>query len=443
MKKIVLGVVAVILLAAIIAAAVYWEIRPQIITLKDGTTLKLVAVTYGKHHSYKGIKLNQPMNGPFRRGRGMPENTNDTVVVWLEVHHKGGNQNRFGNQYQLFVYDPDNTACVATWQSMNRNKAGAEIQAFTLNAYPRRSSKMILRIGSWGNGGGMKLAKGQFVVPNPGPRSYPDWTPEPMPDTQSDGDLDVTMTKCVAGDTGIMFGGGDMSARNDPMHKSVRLAFHMVQNGSDATNWQPVAVETSDATGNQVGMYSWGTGSDRGDTNNDATINYQWGLWPSEPAWKLRVEMSRTSGFTDAETWSVTNVPVHKGTWQDLWNYQFNQRGQRKNSQTNSAFALGTVNGHQVSIFPVIQTTDQNWGPDQKPGGVRVVVDPELPEGYRMTVLATNERGRSLQSWGPNGGGGGAYVSQFQDLGNAKSVNLTIAIHKSRFVEFTVKPTTK
>ena len=52
----------------------------------------------------------------------------------------------------------------------------------------------------------------------------------------------------------------------------------------------------------------------------------------------------------------------------------------------------------------------------------------------------TDEQGRSLQCWGPNGGGGTESI-QIQDMRNAKSLNVTIAIHKSRFVEFTVKPT--
>ena len=48
--------------------------------------------------------------------------------------------------------------------------------------------------------------------------------------------------------------------------------------------------------------------------------------------------------------------------------------------------------------------------------------------------------GPQSANWGPNGGGGTETI-QIQDMRNAKSLNVTIAIHKSRFVEFTVKPT--
>ncbi len=433
MKRIFLWSVALLLLAGIITVAVCWEIRPQVITLKDGTKVALVGVTYGKHHVFKGIKT----AGPFRHGRSTLDTTNNALVVWIESQRKG--ENRFGNNYQLFVYDPANTACVGAWQSTSTHvKAGTDVQAFTLNAFPRRDSKIILRVGSWGNGAGMKLAKGQFVISNPGPRSFTEWQPDPMPDTQSDGDLDVTLTKCVIGGRGFFFGGGDMSSK-DPMHKGVQVAFHTVQNGSVATNWQPVKIETSDATGNQVGMNSWSNGQH--DTNNDSMMTYQWGLWPNEPAWKLRVEMSRTSGFTEAETWVVGSVPIHKGSWQDLWNFQGRRFGNnQENNQTNSAFAQGDINGIHLSLFRIVQITDQNWGMNQHPGGLRVAVHPDLPEGYRLSAIVTNEHGHTLQSWGPNGGGG-SYIFQFPDIGDAQSLNVTLALHKSRFVEFTVKPT--
>lgn len=443
MKKIILCCAGLILLAGIVAAAMYWELRPQVITLKDGTKLTLVGVTYGTHHVFKGIRT----PGSFTaHGRTTLNTSNETAVVWIEAQHKGGYS---WQNYQVFVYDPENTACVSTWQTTSKHiKAGTDVQAFTLNAYPRRDSKIIVRIGSWGNGGGMKLAKGEFVVSNPGPRSFTEWQPDPMPDTQSDGDLDVTLTKCVIGGRGFFFGGGDNSTK-DPMHKGVQVAFHTEQNGTVATNWQAVSVETSDATGNKTTMSSWSNG--QRDTNDDPMLTYQWGLWPSEPAWKLRVEMSRTSGFTAAETWAVGSVPIHKGSWQDLWNYQgrrFGRNGISQDSdQTNSTLAQGTINGIHMSVYPIIRITDQGWGGmDQHPGGLRVVLEPDLPAGYRLSAIVTNEHGHALQSWGPNGGGGNGsfnYVFQFPDIGDAKSLNVTLALHKSRFVEFTVKPTTQ
>src|SRR5215469_301910 len=81
MKKTLLWGGLLILVIAAIAAAVYWESRPQVLVLKNGTKLTLVGVTYGKHHSFKGLKS----TGSRQRGRATIDTTNDTVVVWIEA----------------------------------------------------------------------------------------------------------------------------------------------------------------------------------------------------------------------------------------------------------------------------------------------------------------------------------------------------------------------
>jgi len=419
MKKIVLWSVISVLIIGAAAGAFLWLSRPQIITLSDGTKLTLLGVDYGKHHKFPKVKTGGQRGGPTAF-----DTTNDTVVVWILNEHKAG---QWPN-YQVLAYDRAATACVGNWARNSRQiKNGMEIAGVQLDAFPRRGRKIYLRIMSWGQRG-PQTAKGQFVISNPAGGSFPNWFPDTLPNTQSDGDLNVTLTRLVSGVPG--FNGPVNQVKNDPMNKAVLAAFHTEQKGVLATNWQPVQIETSDATGNRVFNNSWSNGHD---DNGDATMTYQWGLWPDEPAWKLRVEMSRTSGFNDDELWTVQNVPVNPGRQQDLWNYG------GRNSRTNAAIAETTLNGTHLKVFPALQLTDQNVGNGQTSGGLRILADPDLPEGFRLAVAATDERGHKLQSWGPNGGGGN-YVIQFQDIRNAKSLNLTIALHKSRFVEFTAKP---
>jgi hypothetical protein len=406
------------------AGAVWWLCRAQTITLDDGTKLKLVAVTYGKHHVFPGKKTADSRP----RGRAELDSTNDTLVIWIQSEHK----TKQWPNFQLIVYDPANTACVSSWARINTQiKNGVGIEGFMLNAFPRRERKIDLRIGAWNNnGGGMKLARGRFVISNPARGWFPKWTPEPLPNTQSDGDLDVTLTRLVYGVQG--FYGSRNEIKNDPMNKAVLTAFRTEQKGVVVTNWQPFRIETSDATGNQVMNNSW-SNTREGD---EAVMTYQWGLWPDESAWKLRVEMSRTSGFSDDELWTVENIPVNPGRQQDLWSYN------NRRSNTNSAFAETTLNGIHLKLFPALQFTDENYGNGQKQGGLRVQIDPE-PEGMQMRMTlakVTDEQGRDLRSWGPNGGNGN-YVFQLQDIRNAQSLNITLALHKSRFVEFTAKPT--
>ena len=422
--KVILWSVVSILIIGIAAAGILWLRRPQVIQLDKNTKLTLLGVDYGKHHKFPAMKITG------QRGGGGPtsfDTTNDTLVIWILQEHK---LHQYPN-YQVMVYDKATTACVGNWGNGNMRhiKNDMEVMGVQLAAFPRREGKIYLRIAAWNNnGGGMKLA----VISNPvHGKFFPNWTPEPLPDTQSDGDLDVTLTRLNFGNS-VSFGGfgNGRQPKNDPMNKAVQVAFHTEQKGVVVTNWQPVRIETSDVTGNDVQNNSWSNGRD---DNGDATMTYQWGLWPDEAAWKLRVEMSRTSGFKEDELWSVTNVPVNPGHQQDLWNYN------GLTSRTNSAFAETTLNGIHLKLFPAIQITDQNFGNGQKQGGIRVAADPDLPEGFRLSITATDEQGHELQSWGPNGGGGN-YIVQFPDIRNAKSLKIAVALHKSRFVEFTVKP---
>jgi hypothetical protein len=144
--------------------------------------------------------------------------------------------------------------------------------------------------------------------------------------------------------------------------------------------------------------------------------------------------MSRTAGFSNDEVWSVTNLPVNPGSQQDLWNFG------NGNRRTPPAFAETALNGIHLKIYPAIQFTNMNYGSGEKPGGFRVQADETL-DGMQLTLAtATDENGRPIPFYGGSGGGGNSRQIQLQNLRNAKFLNVTVALHKSRFVEFTVKP---
>jgi hypothetical protein len=430
MKKIILWSVASVLVIGILAASIWWLRRPQIITLSDGTKLTLLGVDYGKHHKFPKLSTtSQRMNGG-----GTFDTTNDTLVVWIMSEHKA---NQWPN-YQVLAYDKAGTACVTSQSSNSRQiKNGMEVMGVQLNAFPRRDSKIILRIMNYGQRG-QQVAKGQFIVSNPARgKSFPKWSPESLPDLQSDGDLDVTLTKLVA-DATSPYNRGNGIPKNDPINKTVQLAFDLQQKGQSTTNWHPVSVETTDATGNYV--KGW---INQNYQNGQPTgYFYQPGLWPDEPAWKVRLEFSRTAGFAADELWSVTNIPVREGSQQDVQSYwSYNNQNSRR---TNAAFAETTVNGIHVKLFPVIEYANQNMGNGGSGKVVAVILktdpDPET-SGMRMTPLAiTDDQGHKLNNQGASWGGGN-YQYQFPaPRSGTQSLNVTIALHQSRFVEFTVKP---
>lgn len=419
MKKIILWTGTGIFILGILVAGVWWWSRPQVVQLDKNTKLTLLGVDYGRHHKYPAIKTK-----PGRRSAGgqFLDTTNDTLVVWILQEHPANNW----PNYQTLVYDRAETACVENWMRTSRQiRNGMEIVGVQLNAYPRRDRKFYLRFASWDNGG-RRVSKGKMVITNPvRDKSFPQWTPGPLPDTQSDGDLDVTLNKLVVAPAPWPNRGGP---QNDPLNRVVQFDFDATQNGAAATNWHPMQIVTTDATGNRV--VGWVNkyfvqGENRG-------WYYQPGLWPNETAWKVRLEFSRASGFSTNELWSV-RLPVRRGLQQEFWSY-----GRSRSERTGPPFAETALNNVQVKVFPAMEFTDPSG---TKLVGVifQTVPDPEAL-GMRMTSLdATDDRGRKLSVRGTSWGGGD-FRFEFAEPRQTESLDLTIALHQSRFVEFTVAP---
>lgn len=410
-----------ILVAGILAGAVWWELRPQVITFDNGDKLTLLGVTYGKHHHFPGKTT--PTTGRTRTFNS----ANNALVVWVRQQYDG---NQWRN-FQYFAYDKAGTACVrSSTMNYGNGRQGDQIVSVQFDAFPRRQGKFILRVQENSNNG-QEISDQKFFIRNPAGGSFPAWTPDSLPATKDDDDVSVTLTKLVAGAALPNMRNNDDP--DDAMNKGVQATFHVERNGKPATNWEPVSVQTSDATSNRVSGWvmnnQW--------NGNDDTVAYQYGLWPDEPAWKIRLEFSQQSNFADDELWSVPNLPLEPGRRQDFWNYN------RRRNDTNSAFAEADLNGFHLKVFPVKQFTDAP--PNSQPqGGFTIQATPSLPEGMRLTLAKlTDDQTNDIGSWnyGTSGNGNSTtYRYGLRDLSGAKNLNLTIALHKSRFVEFTVKP---
>jgi hypothetical protein len=412
-----------------IAAAVWWELRPQAITFSDDSKLTLLKVDYGKKHTPPNVKAPAATGASTRRGTAF-NTTNDMLVVWVRQEHQ---PNQYAN-FQYYAYDTAGAACVGN-SGMNfgngNPQQGSTIVGIQFGAFPRRQGRFFLRVEENSNTG-QEMADQKFVIRNPARGSFSSWTPDSLPNAQQDDDVSVTLTKLVAGAAMPYTRNNDDP--DDAVNKGVQATFHVERNGKPVTNWQPVSVETSDATGNRLKGFV--TGNEWHD--NDDVATYQWGLWPDEPAWKIRLEFSQQSDFSPEETWTVQNIPVQPGRQQDF----FNNGGRRQ--QTNSAFAEADVNGFHLKIFPAKQFTDMS--PNSQPqGGLTIQTTPALPEEMRLTLAKlTDDQTNDIAywDWGTLGNGKTSTTSRYglRELYGVTNLNLTLALHKSRFVEFTARP---
>ena len=219
------------------------------------------------------------------------------------------------------------------------------------------------------------------------------------------------------------------------MNKGVQVSFHIERAGKPVATWSPVSVETTDVTGNRASA----GGSQVQWKDNEGTFTYQYGLWPEEPAWKLKFEFSQQSGFADNELWTVKNIPLQPGRVQDFFNYNYNTL----NTGDNAPVAETDINGVHLKILPAKQFTDVP--PNSQPqGGLTIQITPPLPNGMRITLISlTDDQTNNVGYWNTGtiqNNDLTSYRYGLRDITGVTNLNLSIALHKSRFFEFTVKP---
>jgi hypothetical protein len=88
----------------------------------------------------------------------------------------------------------------------------------------------------------------------------------------------------------------------EAVYRSLRLLTWTVRPSSgdeEATNWRPVALELSDATGNHWRVW---LDSRLASVNGfEVVVGFFGALWPGEDAWKMRAEFKRSGGFPEEE----------------------------------------------------------------------------------------------------------------------------------------------
>jgi hypothetical protein len=492
--RILLWSLASILILGLAAGAYWWMSRPQVIMFSDGSKLTLLGVDYGKRHAVPGGKLPpgsprivrgggpQVVPGP-PNGNGSFTTFNDTLVVWMRAKYDyTTNQPGQPSQYrsfQLSVYDKNGTACAfASSRNVSDSPQGDDILAMPFDAFPRREGKLYLRAQEDGSGG-RKISEEKFVVSNPAAKmSFAKWTPEPVPDTQTNGDWAMTLTKLVAGVNMPYRTNSDNpdAARN----KGVQVTFHAERAGQRVTNWQLALVEITDATGNRTTINSWPKGGGQVQWNGDeGTFTYPYGLWPDEPAWKLRLVMAQTSDFSSDEQWTAQNIPVVLGD-QQVFNAMagmpnISVRGSvivRNNLPAPTPCAEADLGGHHIKVFPAVQFTNNvrfgnmpaNFTPPQT--ALSIQIQPALMEngaiwnngangtqmaddGLRVALAKVIDgQGGEIETYSSgmsyNGTGGTNFTSTYRfmlrHLAGVTNISATIALHKNRTFEFTVKP---
>lgn len=411
--------------------------------LPDGSTLLLKQVTFtngGFMYTHQSIGPGR-FNAIFARlsvllpkkmqhwhasgsfGMGSTGGTNLYVVTDNQAPNIKSWNSQIG---RLQIGDEQGDWYDACWGGNTLGFMGETVHGWCPQAFPRRSTNLTLRLLAYPNGVWTNYA--EFIIPNPAFGNFTQWVAEPWPATKTNGPLVIALTNFESGATmkgERGRGSADIAAR------STIWDFAFTENGTPTKDWRVQNLTIRDATGNKWSPYLDLDGTDftwaRG-----GHVEIFGALWPGEDAWKLDVEAVRTGGFTNEETWTTevvlptpSAVDAHTNSW-------------KRDGVTVKLASLASPNTDHPGNMKWIA----KWWGDKKDEtySLCLAVKPGL-RGHHIIVLgAKDQSGHDVTIVRHQNQDGALQAVFFRPDKDAKTVQFTFALPKSRTVHFLAKP---
>jgi len=292
--------------------------------------------------------------------------------------------------------------------------------------FPRRGTNVHLRL--LDNG----IQFTEVTIPNPAPGPHPEWTAEPLPLHQQNGNLEVTLTefRCL-----------HPGPKNGPDART-ECVFNFREDNRETVGWVPASVEIADATGNHWRPPRSDNSPYREKVEN-GTIRTEFlgALWPGEAAWKIRGEFKRMSNFPENETLRVMHIRIPDAQQISEPQTQYDWNG--------ALIQIVGVLGTNVSREQLNATRKQLLvNLERRSGCVTVGVAGEiLSRNRRLTFIsATDEQGRPVELKGFHEPGTikdssfSPYSMTLNAPEGAHELNLVLGVSENRVFEFVAKP---
>jgi hypothetical protein len=248
----------------------------------------------------------------------------------------------------------------------------------------------------------------------------------------SDGDLAITLTRFTTRLMPISVEGASIPV------VSADATYRFAWQGRSCAFWEATEPEIMDATGNVCRLY-------------------RCSLCPYESAWKLRARFFRTdrAPFAPAEVWTIRGVPVPaEGAARRLSGTTILQGKQIELLAIAGAGAFTYRNGvptpHPSPEARAMRGMPSAWVGSSSTNGIPTTDfssgQPHLalrmaplPEDWRLTLWAVDDRGRRVASQGGPISGDERFLS-LDIPPAAKRLDLTLALQQARSAEFLIKP---
>lgn len=404
--------------------------------LPDGTTVRIVSVTYGTNHLF-GTPLGRLVAKLPVRIRTIAKDVlgaraaihqtyssaEASLVVWLERSTNSPVAPMGGGYVSAMLADEtgfESGREDSVWGS------GTTIQRLVFPVVPRREATVRVSIYHRGRNGEVDQV-GTLSVENPVYGRYPQWNPEALPSTKRVGDIEVTMRRVSAGHgdvTSHKTGPGNTRiiefGTNSSTSRGMCVCLLGARSLSDSNKvWRVASVRISDATGNSAKTTSMSWGGD-----DEPYFTFRPGLWPGESAWKLECELKRSKGYGLDELITFRNVPLGPlgATNRVGWTTNFLgvtitlEHVVRKPPLTNESWSSSQISGVHLTHSMLATNTHLDF--------VRLVVDSGEDVSSGSSSTSENERTYSFRTLPTE----------------AKTADITFAVHRSQRVEFVVKP---
>lgn len=416
----------------VVAGLLAWLLpgRKADLALADGRQVSLLATTYGNIHR---LTIASPIAKVMARlfGDGAARrfgyrtydvyySTNSSIAVWTEWMTGGSNRPpRYASIRSESGWESEPVFLAS--ESTSTDDKRRTVVAWRFENYPRRSEHLEIRFHDRPPPYRTNPLGGLAVRNVPDPSTPLLAGKAALTSAEVDG-VTFTLKSLVSGQELPLWRRGTETG----LAPWTTATFEVREGGVASTNWTIRRIEGIGATSNYFAVPY--TRLPR--RNGQLEAGFSKVLWPDEPDWNLTAEFVRTSGFAEADLWTLRGVRL---------------------SRTNSAFVTNFVAAlhggvaAQLTLMPAsLQSAAENGY--LRTTDVGLSFTSSVPEMRVELARVVDNHGRELKFgngyalW-PHTGPNGRYTTGLELAPDTQLIDVTFAFQRPRLVTFTVKPT--
>jgi hypothetical protein len=394
--------------------------------LADGREFAVFAVTYGTNHALEGGPPWARLMARFGsssmayrfgyRSSGVYPSAVPSVMIWTRWSSSNLNvPPRFASVAGANGFETEPVVAAAN-QGISARSDGTSV-AWRFENYPRLQKEFSLRFYEYDLFRVHARREGEVAVRNPAPILRPPAAAPVAPVNATNGLLECTLTSLRCG--------GPPPRRPLTAKSAIEpwatAEFEFRENGQLTTDWTVKRVEAFGATGNYFSGDRLVVELEEG----RRVARFTGAMWQDEPDWKLLAHVAPSRNFPTDSLWTVRLLARDFLSETLSTNLAAEARG-----LSHFRLAMGLENTDRRS----------NVTAERSVAFLRANFTPSAPDLQVDLARAVDDQGRELRVTPSLAPRAGACEANIELLASAQHVDLTFAIHRSRKLEFRVRP---